>query len=75
MPSSSEKQRRFMGIVHGMQTGTVPKSSSKKAAGVAKEIDPEDSKDFAKKESDDSEDENLSLSEMFKELVTKYTSK
>ena len=37
MPAVSKKQQKFMGIVHGLQKGTVkPSEVSKKAQNVAK---------------------------------------
>jgi hypothetical protein len=42
----SKKQQQFFGIVRGMQKGDIPKKG--KAGKVAKDIDPEDAKDFAK---------------------------
>ena len=48
MPSTSRAQQRFMGIVHGLQKGTVkPSSVSKKAQDVAKHIAPSDATAFA----------------------------
>jgi len=49
MPAVSKKQQQFFGIVHGLQKGTVkPSDVTKKAKDVAKSIDPEDAKKFAK---------------------------
>lgn len=62
MPAVSNKQQKFMGIVRGIQKGTVPKSYSKKAATVADEIDPGDAEDFAKKES-------MSLSNVWESIL------
>ena len=48
MPATSQAQQKFMGIVHGLQKGTVkPSSVSKKAQDVAKHIAPSDATDFA----------------------------
>ncbi len=47
MPSSSESQRRFFGIVHGMKKGKVPKKYSPKAAKTAQEMTMGDVRDFA----------------------------
>jgi hypothetical protein len=41
----SKKQQQFFGIVRGMQKGDIPKKG--KAGKAAKDIDPEDVKDFA----------------------------
>ena len=43
--SVSKKQQQFFGIVRGMQKGDIPKKG--KAGKAAKDIDPEDVKDFA----------------------------
>ena len=46
--STSKKQQRFMGMVRGVQKGDVnPKVVSSKVRKVAKEMKPEDVKDFA----------------------------
>ena len=48
MPSVSKQQQKFMGLVHAIQKGDVPKSAvSKQAQQVAKDMDPKDVKDFA----------------------------
>ena len=48
MPAVSKKQQKFMGIVHGLQKGTVkPSDVSKKAQKVAKDIKPSAATDFA----------------------------
>lgn len=48
MPSVSKQQQKFMGLVHAVQKGDVPKSAiSKKAQQVAKDMNPKDVKDFA----------------------------
>lgn len=48
MPAVSKKQQKFMGIVHGLQKGTVkPSEVSKKAQKVAKDIKPGAATDFA----------------------------
>lgn len=48
MPAVSKKQQKFMGIVHGLQKGTVkPSEVSKKAQKVAKDIKPSAATDFA----------------------------
>lgn len=48
MPAVSKKQQKFMGIVHGLQKGTVkPSEVSKKAQKVAKDMKPSAAKDFA----------------------------
>jgi hypothetical protein len=48
MPAVSKKQQKFMGIVHGLQKGTVkPSDVSKKAQNVAKDIKPGAATDFA----------------------------
>jgi hypothetical protein len=48
MPSVSKKQQKFMGIVHGLQKGTVkPSEVSKKAQKVAKDMKPSAATDFA----------------------------
>jgi len=48
MPAQSKQQQKFMGLVHAVQKGDVPKSAvSKKAQQVAKDMDPKDVKDFA----------------------------
>ena len=48
MPAVSKKQQKFMGIVHGLQKGTVkPSNVSKKAQKVAKDIKPSAATDFA----------------------------
>lgn len=48
MPAVSKKQQKFMGIVHGLQKGTVkPSDVSKKAQKVAKDIKPGAATDFA----------------------------
>lgn len=48
MPAVSKKQQKFMGIVHGLQKGTVkPSEVSKKAQKVAKQMKPKSATDFA----------------------------
>ena len=48
MPAVSKKQQKFMGIVHGLQKGTVkPSEVSKKAQNVAKQMKPSSATDFA----------------------------
>jgi hypothetical protein len=48
MPAVSKKQQKFMGIVHGLQKGTVkPSEVSKKAQKVAKDMKPKAATDFA----------------------------
>lgn len=48
MPAVSKKQQKFMGIVHGLQKGTVkPSEVSKKAQKVAQDMKPSAAKDFA----------------------------
>ena len=48
MPAVSKKQQKFMGIVHGLQKGTVkPSEVSKKAQNVAKDMKPKAATDFA----------------------------
>lgn len=48
MPAVSKKQQKFMGIVHGLQKGSVkPSEVSKKAQKVAKDMKPSAAKDFA----------------------------
>ena len=48
MPAVSKKQQKFMGIVHGLQKGTVkPSEVSKKAQNVAKQMKPKAATDFA----------------------------
>jgi Protein of unknwon function (DUF3008) len=48
MPSKSQAQQKFMGIVHGLQKGTVdPSKVSKKAKDVAKHMAPSDATAFA----------------------------
>jgi hypothetical protein len=48
MPAVSKKQQKFMGIVHGLQKGTVkPSDVSKKAQNVAKQMKPSSATDFA----------------------------
>jgi len=48
MPAVSKKQQKFMGIVHGLQKGTVnPSDVSKKAQNVAKDMKPKAATDFA----------------------------
>lgn len=48
MPAVSKKQQKFMGIVHGLQKGTVkPSDVSKKAQKVAKDMKPKAATDFA----------------------------
>ena len=48
MPAVSKKQQKFMGIVHGLQKGTVkPSEVSKKAQNVAKQMKPTAATDFA----------------------------
>ena len=48
MPAVSKKQQKFMGIVHGLQKGTVkPSEVSKKAQKVAKQMKPKAATDFA----------------------------
>ena len=48
MPAGSKKQQKFMGIVHGLQKGTVkPSEVSKKAQNVAKQMKPSSATDFA----------------------------
>lgn len=48
MPAVSKKQQRFMGIVHGLQKGTVdPSRVSGKAVEVAQNIKKKDATDFA----------------------------
>ena len=48
MPAVSKKQQKFMGIVHGLQKGTVkPSEVSKKAQKVAKDMKPSAATDFA----------------------------
>lgn len=46
-PSVSKKQRRFFGLVRGLQKGDT-KTASLGAQKVAREISPSDAKDFAK---------------------------
>jgi uncharacterized protein (UPF0335 family) len=47
MPAVSKKQQKFMGIVHGLQKGTVkPSEVSKKAQNVAKQMKPTAATDF-----------------------------
>jgi hypothetical protein len=49
LPAKSKKQQRFFGMVHGLQKGTTdPKDVSKKVRKVARSIDPDDAKKFAK---------------------------
>ena len=48
MPSVSQAQQRFFGIVRGIQKGEVPASYSPAAARVARSISAEDARDFAK---------------------------
>ena len=45
MPSSSQAQQKFMGMVHATQKGGKPASG--KVAKVASRMDPKDAKDFA----------------------------
>ena len=48
MPAVSKKQQKFMGIVHGLQKGTVkPSEVSKKAQNVAKQMKPSSATDFS----------------------------
>ena len=48
MPAVSKKQQKFMGIVHGLQKGTIkPSEVSKKAQNVAKQMKPSSATDFA----------------------------
>lgn len=48
MPAVSKKQQKFMGIVHGLQKGTVkPSEVSKKAQNVAKQMKSTAATDFA----------------------------
>ena len=48
MPAVSKKQQKFMGIVHGLQKGTIkPSEVSKKAQNVAKDMKPKAATDFA----------------------------
>ena len=49
MPAKSKAQQQFMGIVHGLQKGTVkPSDVSPEARKAAKEMDPKDAEKFAK---------------------------
>lgn len=70
MPAVSDKQRKFMGIVHGIQKGEIPKSYSKKASAVASDMNPDDVADFAKTEN--CEEDELSVTEIFRRLIKKY---
>lgn len=47
MPSVSEKQQRFMGMVRSVQKGLNKEKASPAVAEVAKSMDPKDVKDFA----------------------------
>ena len=48
MPSVSKAQQHFMGMVHAIQKGEMPASEAgPKAQEAAKEMKPEDAKDFA----------------------------
>lgn len=47
MPAESKKQRRFMGMVHAVQTGEI-KAPSPEVARAAKTMKKSDAKDFAK---------------------------
>jgi Protein of unknwon function (DUF3008) len=48
MPAVSKSQQRFMGIVHAIQKGDMPASEAHgPAREAAKEMKPEDAKDFA----------------------------
>lgn len=48
MPSKSEKQRKFFGVVRGIQKGTV-KNASKSAKKAARTMTAKQVKDFVKK--------------------------
>ena len=51
MPSSSENQRKFMWVVHGIQKGKVsPGNAGDKAAKAARTMNPSDVKDFLMQE-------------------------
>ncbi len=48
MPAKSKAQQRFMGMVHGLQKGTVkPSKVSDKVKKVAKDMEKKDAEDFA----------------------------
>ena len=47
MPATSEKQRKFFGLIRGIQKGTAKGSS--RARKVARSISPADARDFARK--------------------------
>ncbi len=48
MPAVSKAQQRFMGMVHGLQKGTVkPSKVSDKVKKVAKDMEKKDAEDFA----------------------------
>lgn len=48
MPAESSSQQRYFGMVHAIQKGELnPNKVSKKMRDTAKEISPEDAKDFA----------------------------
>ena len=47
MPAVSQKQQKFMGMVHAVQKGDI-KAPSKEVADAAKSIKPKSAKDFAK---------------------------
>lgn len=48
MPAQSKAQQKFMGLVHAIQKGDVPASdASPEARKVAKDMNPDDVKDFA----------------------------
>jgi hypothetical protein len=51
MPASSDKQRKFMWVVHGIQKGKIsPGHAGDKASKAAKSMNPEDVKDFLMQE-------------------------
>jgi len=47
MPSVSEKQQHFFGIVRGIQEGKTPAGYSPAAAKVARQVTPKQAREFA----------------------------
>lgn len=47
MPAKSKAQQRFMGMVHAIQKGEFKGKASKRLRDVAKNMDPQDARDFA----------------------------
>lgn len=75
MPATSEKQRKLFGIAKSIKQGKTPKSYSPKAAKIAKDLPEKEIDKFATKEGEEPEDGDVSLEEIFKNLVREYRSK